>query len=112
MSPPFSSASRGLHRSLYWRSRRNSPLDVSPRSTPPGRKSEVGARKALGDSGAPGRVAEPEKNLIDQPLLLPAQRQAHKPKRYRETPRAATGASTTMTRTSSSLLVIITSQSR
>src|SRR6202162_634154 len=46
MCPPFSSASRGLHRSLYWRSRRNSPLDVQPQSTPPGRKSEVGAQGA------------------------------------------------------------------
>jgi hypothetical protein len=37
------------------------------------------ALEALGDSGAPGGLAELEKNLIDRNLLLPAEREAHKP---------------------------------
>ena len=50
------------------------------------------ALEALGDFGAPGGVAELEKNLIDRPLLLNAEGEAHMLKRYRETSRAATGA--------------------
>jgi hypothetical protein len=48
------------------------------------------ALEALGDFGAPGGVAELEKNLIDRPLLLNAEGEAHTQKRYRETPHAAT----------------------
>jgi hypothetical protein len=47
------------------------------------------ALEALGDFGAPGGVAELEKNLIDRPLLLNAEGEAHMQKRYRETTRAA-----------------------
>src|SRR6266542_3148545 len=35
--------------------------------------------KALGDSGAPGGVAELEKNLIDQPVLLKSRTKTHRP---------------------------------
>jgi hypothetical protein len=47
------------------------------------------ALEALGDFGAPGTVAELEKNLIDGPVLPAGERRSAQAERYRETSRAA-----------------------
>jgi hypothetical protein len=56
------------------------------------------ALEAQGDFGAPGGVAELEKNLIDRSLLLNAEGEAHMQKRYRETSRAASEITSMMGR--------------